>query len=435
MEKKIIRIMIILLICIIIISGLLVVIYLNNRSDSGIDIFNSNLSKGEIGEEKVYNELEKVSSKTDFYTVINCINSYLNALNKNSSTYYIANDYQQKIQIEYLYNILSKEYMEENNINKDNIMNNLEIYEEKMLFIPLGMEILKNKNVDKYMVHGIIQNLQNKNIKTINIIVNLDLKNNTYSIEPIINQKQIENKNIQIEKNSYNIYMIPNVNNQYIINEYLSVYRLLALSSPKDIYNMLDESYREKRFENQANFEKYIYENSTEISKIKLKQYLVNNYDTYTEYVAKDQNDNLYIFKETNVGEFTITLDTYTLEQEKFNVEYKKATNKDKVIMNIDKFFQMINAKDYKTSYKILNNNFKNLNFKTEDSFKDYMKSKLYNYNDVAYINYSDEISGVFTYYIEISNRENKSDKKIKMNIVMQLLEGTDYTLSFEILD
>ena len=432
MEKKIIRIMIILLICIIIISGLLVVIYLNNRSDSGIDIFNSNLSKGEIGEEKVYNELEKVSSKTDFYTVINCINSYLNALNKNSSTYYIANDYQQKIQIEYLYNILS---MEENNINKDNIMNNLEIYEEKMLFIPLGMEILKNKNVDKYMVHGIIQNLQNKNIKTINIIVNLDFKNNTYSIEPIINQKQIENKNIQIEKNSYNIYMIPNVNNQYIINEYLSVYRLLALSSPKDIYNMLDESYREKRFENQANFEKYIYENSTEISKIKLKQYLVNNYDTYTEYVAKDQNDNLYIFKETNVGEFIVILDTYTLEQEKFNVEYKKATNKDKVIMNIDKFFQMINAKDYKTSYKILNNNFKNLNFKTEDSFKDYMKSKLYNYNDVAYINYSDEISGVFTYYIEISNRENKSDKKIKMNIVMQLLEGTDYTLSFEILD
>ena len=63
------------------------------------------------------------------------------------------------------------------------------------------------------------------------------------------------------------------------------------------------------------------------------------------------------------------------------------------------------------------------------------MKAKLYSYNKPEYLNFSNEISGVYTYYIEVSDKENKDNKKIKMNIVMQLLEGTDYRLSFLILN
>ena len=40
---------------------------------------------------------------------------------------------------------------------------------------------------------------------------------------------------------------------------------------------------------------------------------------------------------------YTVALDTYILEQEKFNATYLKATNKEKVSMNISKFFDMIN--------------------------------------------------------------------------------------------
>ena len=70
-----------------------------------------------------------------------------------------------------------------------------------------------------------------------------------------------------------------------------------------------------------------------------------------------------------------------------------------------------------------------------QDSFEQYIRTKLYLYNDINLVNFSDKISGVFTYYIEVSNKENKNDAKIKMNIIMQLLEDTEYQLSFEIID
>ena len=43
--------------------------------------------------------------------------------------------------------------------------------------------------------------------------------------------------------------------------------------------------------------------------------------------------------------------------------------------MNVDKFFQMINRKDYKTSYKCLADSYKNNYFKTENDFANFVKN------------------------------------------------------------
>ena len=94
----------------------------------------------------------------------------------------------------------------------------------------------------------------------------------------------------------------------------------------------------------------------------------------------------------------------------------------------------MINSKDYKSAYKVLAQSFKNNYFRTQESFEKFMKETFYSYNKPVYMNFSSDISGIYTYHIEVLNKENTKDDTIKMNVIMQLLEGTNYQISFEII-
>ena len=103
--------------------------------------------------------------------------------------------------------------------------------------------------------------------------------------------------------------------------------------------------------------------------------------------------------------------------------------------MNLDKFFQMLNANDYSSAYAVLSDEFKAKYFKTEDSFEAFVKQYMYVHANTTYMNYSDEISGVYTYYVELTDKANEKNPKKKMNIVMKLLEGTDFKISFEVIN
>ena len=162
----------------------------------------------------------------------------------------------------------------------------------------------------------------------------------------------VENENSLIEENDNNSYKVQSVTNEYIANEYFVLYKRLALSDPELLYNMFSNEYKSARFGSLNEFKNYINNNKEEIMKINMGQYLVDAYDEYTEFVAKDQFGNYYVFDENNSkGDVEIKLDTYTIPTEKFKTEYDKAESEKKVQMNIDKFIQMVNRHDYKTSY------------------------------------------------------------------------------------
>jgi len=237
-----------------------------------------------------------------------------------------------------------------------------------------------------------VQNLNNEFIKELYIVVNLDIKNKTYSINPLnyeienIDDVKLENKNISIESNMNNSYKNQNITNEYVTNEYFLLYKRLTLSKPEVVYNLMPDDYREKRFGSIENFIKYVNDNREEILKINLSKYLVNNYDDYVEYVAKDQYDNLYIFKELYDNErTTIELDTYTIAGDKFRDTYNNSSDEKKVQMNIDKFIQMINRHDYITSYNCISESFKNNYFKTQEEFENYIKNQFFSYNKIGF--------------------------------------------------
>ena len=452
MEKKVKLLMIIITIIIVIIIGIL--IYLLNTQNA-----NNSIS---IGKEEIYysdqdthfrNEVEKVTSKYDFFDTEVCIKKYITSLQKLDKNLYEreSSSVNDTINIykEELYNLLDTDYIKQNKLTIQNIDKKLSNYYTNLNFQIRSMYVLDaEEELAIYFVYGNLISTNNNKIENYGFIVKRDTQNLKFSIIPYdymidngYEETLLESKNLDsikkysINENDNNYYTSNAYDDGYISNYYFNMYKENLQFNVENIYNSMEKEYREKRFGTLQNYKEYVTKNYKELLKCNLNQYVTETEDNFTNYICKDQLGNYYIFKETNIGEYTLTLDTYTLKQDKFNEKYKTATNHEKVGMNISEFFQMINAKDYKSAYSVLSSSFKEKNFKNQDSFEQYIRTKLYLYNDINLVNFSDKISGVFTYYIEVSNKENKNDAKIKMNIIMQLLEDTEYQLSFEIID
>lgn len=122
------------------------------------------------------NKLNIVTSSSNFYTVSSCVNRYLNYI------------YQQDNNS--ILDVLSDNYISKNNINKNNVIDKIGKLDKKYGFEARKMyEQEVNDNVKKYYVKGFLveESLSdNYQIEKVNyyLIVYLDSKNSTYSIEP-----------------------------------------------------------------------------------------------------------------------------------------------------------------------------------------------------------------------------------------------------------
>lgn len=433
MNKKHIIILIIISIIIILLTGsILFLLKKSNNNDSIPEI-------SDVGEDIDYSSTNEkiVTDKIEYYTVRNCINNYLNALNKESSIYYFGNEYNKDVQIENVYSLLSSKFIKQQNITQSNLFSIIKTIDEEEIFIPLEMKVLEKENINQYIVYGEIQTLSNKFISKSFIIVNLDMKNKTYSIEPVIDNYNsidditLNNENIAINKNDYNMYKNQNITNEYVTNEYFVLLKRLMLSDPDMAYTLMKEEYKNSRFGNINEFRNYINNNRQEILKIDMKQYLVNNYENYIEYVAKDQFGNLYIFDENEDKSIDIKFDTYTLKSEVFTNKYIKSTDEEKVQMNIDKFIQMINRHDYRTSYNCIADSFKNNYFKTQEEFQNYIENNFYSYNKFEFKSCEKKAADIYVCKVQLTDYMNENSEIKEINVIMQLGDNLDFKMSF----
>lgn len=403
----------------------------------------------------VADRIEKVTNYQSYYTINNIIKRYVSYLQQLNGDYYIdegrlttslADEKQSIKQSAYnkVINMLDKEYTTNIQTKLEDVVSKTNKYiiygdykhsnVDYLLLIEDMYVYEMNPTTSLYIVNVTINSEETK------MMIKLDDENKTFSLfledymdkynySTDMNKNEIKISDSEIVTNKYNTFKYATVTNETIAKGYFSIYKTMTKSNIEKAYNYLDEEYRNKRFGSLDNYKKYIKE---ENSNLYITEYLINRYDTYTECVCKDQYDNLYIFKETSIMDYTITLDTYTIEQAKFVAEYSKANDQKKVMMNIDKFFQMINAKDYTAAYNCLADSFKNNYFKTEASFEQYVKTNLYRYNTVTYKTYTDEVAGIHQYKLTITNKQNANSSK-QFNIVMKLNSGTDFEMSFEV--
>ena len=392
-----------------------------------------------IEEETINQEMERVN----LFKIKNCITSYSNIINKNNTAYYGIGEngeYQKIISDEdiksSIYDLLSNSYIVKNNITRDNVYEFVDDVNENLIFNVLDIKYYENNNSNQYVVSGYYQNIKNEFVKYAYYIVNINDIENIFSIEPILNTSlDINNLKVEdttIEKNSNNSIPVIRNNNESICSDYLISFKRLMLSNPEEAYKLLYEEYKQKRFENIDRFKEYINLRKDEITKSTLSKYKVDEKDDYTQYVLIDQNGNYYIFNEKAVMDYKVILDTYTIDLPQFIEKYNNSSDAEKILLNIQKVFEAINTGDYRYVYNKLDATFKQNNFPTEDAFEAYVKQNFYKNNSIGYSNY--KTSGdLHVYEISIKDKNNETSPTKTKNFIMQLKEGTDFVMSFNI--
>lgn len=375
-------------------------------------------------------QIKYVDNRNEYFAVKTCIQKYLqNIIVQNS---------------EVLYNLLDKDFISKNNITVENVLENIDengkYYDEIILEID-EMYTIKNENdLAVYFIYGKIAETYEEEFQDFYIMVRLDKTNDTFSILP---RKYMQENNYlelkindevqanfeSIEKNTDNEYMYENIDDEEMSKNYFYDYINKMKYETQKAYEMLNEEYKQKRFQTFEKFNEYAQNMDT----IRIDTYSVKKVDNYTQYVCKDVYGREYIFIETAIMQYTAILDNYTIENSTIRQAYAKDSDKDRALYNIDKFFQMLNMQDYETAYSVLDDSFKQNYFQTQADFENYMKQNIFKYNKVTYKQYSNKISSLHIYNVEVSDLTGITDGSKPFTIIVKLLDDMNFKLSFEV--
>lgn len=442
--KKVILILTI--IALLIISFIIIIIMQTNKK---VQKMKENDEKITMESFQENNKLTEIDYIGDYIFLKECLNKYINY---SENLRYILEDKnhpdKETIEqaVEVMKSIIPEFVVKELNITEQNLYSKVGIADRfyrienayKSLQTVNTKEFEESTAIYAYYIDGILIDKNTKLQEVFEIIILLDKINGTFEIIPenYIKEKNInisQQKNIQVYNNESipdkenNLFDIDNPTKEEICKNYFLELKNNLLYDRKYVYDSLEEEYRKNKFTDYEEFSNYIENKFTDIKKRTLQSYNVIQ-DAETQYVLKDQYDNIYIFNEKTPLKYTLVLDTYTIDLPEFIEKYNTVSEGNKVSLNIGKIIEAINNQDYKYVYSKLDENFKNNRFKEMANFENYIKNNYYNKNVIKEMTYKIE-GNVFICELQIINKENQ--EQMKVTIMMKLLEKTNFAISF----
>ena len=343
--------------------------------------------------------------------------------------------------------IVSSKYIKEYNINESNILNIIEIpkmtninqYYKIVILDILTAQIDQKTSI--YIIKGKGRLVGNSDTFEYNIMIEIDNNQSVYSIYP---DKYLKDKGYdklvqgnQINYTANNI--IKNTNNEFIHNlkddldmakEYFNNYTEMLAYYNQDAANKLDIEYIKEKFGSKQNFYNYLDEIKYTIYTMQINKYKVYHTKYYTDYICTDQYENHYIFRQKNgITDYTVFMDSYTVDLDTYKENYNNGNEENKVDIQIEKFNQMLNTKDYDAIYNKLNIVFKQNNFNSVKTLQEYLQKNAYEINKI-------EINDLYLnedYYIcecTLKNFKNTNESK-KINIIIKLIDYNNFEMSF----
>lgn len=413
---------IIVILCFIIAIIVLILLFylkMNENYDSNIT---NNIDEKSFDVE-VDEEIMDTLTEDELFNAKNCIQLYVN---------YIADKNYDAVM-----SVLDENYIKENNISVDNIENKIKKYNDNNYCI-ISKAYKKELTLDivKYYISGSIFDNKFSTSEQIDCTVLMDNANNVFSIVPedLRNNSKFEfNEHIKLDANNYyNKVVYKAYSNGDVISEYFNLYKDLAINNPNLAFQLLDSTYKEKRFNNSIDeYKKYL--KDIDVENIYLSKFSYNIYKNYNEYVGVDKNGLYYFFREKTPMNFSVILDTYTILSDDFKETYDKADNEKKIQMNIDRFVHMINNKDYRTAYGYIADGFKNNYLDTQDKFENYIKNEFFEYNNFEFDSIEQKGSYLYTCTLTLTDATGNSKDSKKITIIMQLNDNYDFKMSFSV--
>lgn len=268
------------------------------------------------------------------------------------------------------------------------------------------------------------------------LLLMLTIKDNVPTDTPNETQESQTNT-ISYDRENYEGYEFQAVivNTATLARLYLEDIKTDLLYNIEDAYEKLNIEYKQAKFPTLESFQEYVEENRDRINSITISSYQrfarEDGKEGY-QLVVIDTNNNYYIFNVTAVMQYDVLLDVYTVDIPMFIEQYNSATDAEKAALNLQKVFSAINNKDYQYVYNKLDSTFKQNNFPTLADFETYAENTFYDNNSVGYTNY--QTSGnLHIFELNIKDRSNATSPAITKNFIMQLLDGTDFVMSFSV--
>ena len=313
------------LVILLIITLIIILIITNKNSATDYD------SNTEFEQQILYepnNNIEKESNRNQYYAVKSIAEKYMKSLNnlKESNINDNANA---------IYSILDKQYIEEFNITEANTKDKLNIYtDNEKIYINNMYTLEKSNSIKIYFIYGTTINTSEQ----IKLLVKTDSKNNTFSIFPqeymdkygYNEQSNVESINIsqdEILPNQYNTFKYINISDEQMSIYYFEDFKNKVFEE-NGLYNILDEEYRQKKFASTEEYNSYLTDLKEDVISRNIVKYDINKKDGYNEYILIDQENKYYIFKENAVMDYTLILDTYTIDLPQFTEKYNKSNDK-----------------------------------------------------------------------------------------------------------
>lgn len=298
------------------------------------------------------------------------------------------------------------------------------------------MNMLQSERIFNYAVYGTIGSEEKY------YIVRIDMENMAYKIEELnrnqhnndINTINLETTLKEIREEGEETFEFSTVTDEQMCRIYLKQFSELELENAKEAYELIEEEYKKERFPDFQDYQEYLEEYGAIIKEAILYEYSVTHFDDYTQYFIIDNFNNSYTLDATSVMNYKIRLDNYTIKVEDYEETYNNLKDENKVQANVHIFLQMINTKDYKHSYDLLDETFKKNNFGTLEEYKSYINENFFQYNQTTSSDINIRKEGnYYVYDTTIRNNSGSAASSKKLTIIMQLLEGTDFVMSFSI--
>lgn len=343
---------------------------------------------------------------------------------------------------EAIYNMLDASYIEEFNINKDNINEKFGLDNNVITVIEKMYSFQNSNNVSTYFVDGIYIDTVLQKCTEFNFGISIDMLNSTFSIYPKEYLKKHQYDQIEIgdtidinidsiENKESNTFYYEIIKDSEVCQEYFKNFKYTILYNRDRAYEMLEEEYREKRFGSIDEYKNWVKENYNVLDSSVASKYEVVEENGTKKYICQDNYGNYYIFKQKNISNYTVNLDTYTIDTREFLNKYNSGNEKTKASINVERFFEALNRKDFTYIYNHLDESFKNNYYNNVEDLEEYLSNNLFEYSYKTYKDYNNE-GNIQIFDIMVSDKQENGTEK-NMTIIIQLKEETDFVMSFSI--